>query len=143
MKALQMCAYLQIVSLLCCLALAAACDKEAISVTFALDQFFELPYGGRATCVNGDFAITFLEVVEDSRCPQQAICEFPFFEKVVILLKAETAGELREIELSSSALEPVIVGDYQIKLRQVTPLPPPFRGIEPNEYRATLIVFSL
>jgi hypothetical protein len=133
---------LQIVSLLCCLALAVACDKEEINVSFALDQFFELPYGGSATCVNGDFALTFLEVVEDSRCPQNVICCFTF-EKVVILLKVETAGELRQIELSSPAFEPVIVGDYQIKLRQVTPLPPPLRGIGPKEYRASLIVFPL
>lgn len=135
---------LQIVSLLCCLALAVACDKEEINVSFALDQFFELPYGGSATCVNGDFALTFLEVVEDSRCPEIIGCGFIIrLEKVVILLKAETAGELRQIELSSSAIEPVIVGDYQIKLRQVSPLPPPLRGIEPNEYRVTLIVFPL
>ena len=119
-----------------------------------LGEPFTLAYGSSATLEGGKLAITFVEVLEDSRCPADVLCAWS--GQVVVALRVAAEGAEQTLELggvtdSEGVLRPqrpgletapsVEVGPYTVELLAVTPYPT--HSAEPPaaaEYTVTLVV---
>ena len=102
---------------------------------------FELPIGMAAE-VGGGPGVTFMDVVEDSRCPIDAICIQA--GRATVRLAVEHAGNRREIQLSTRE-GPAADTVHGLEIRLIALLPPP-RAAAPtpaDSYRVTLQVDSL
>ena len=108
-----------------------------------LGQEFELKINQEAMIEGEGLAVTFESVLEDSRCPEGVTCVWSGNAKVkirlskqkqtpgVVILNTNGAHEMRS---SSSYL------GYEIRLVALKPYPKVDKPVQPNEYRATLIV---
>ena len=102
---------------------------------------FELRIGD-AVRVAGGPGLRFARVVEDSRCPIDALCIQP--GRATVRLAVIRPGDAEEIELSTreGPAADTIAG-YEVRL--VSLLPPPRAAVPtaPDSYRVTLLVDSL
>lgn len=101
---------------------------------------FELPLGGAAQ-VDGGPTVTFAKVVEDSRCPIDAVC-----------IQAGRATVRLEIQRGDSASELLLstrdgaiadtVGLHEIRLVALFPPPRAATPTPTDSYRVTLLIDS-
>ena len=86
------------------------------------------------------FKIKFVEMVEDSRCPEGTSCIWAGNAKVKIVLRGGR-GASRSYELNSTT-QPTVVNyeGYEIKLTALTPRPAANIRINPDKYMATFEV---
>lgn len=134
---------------------AAPTATSATPDTPALGQPFTLGYGQTATLEEIGMAITFQEVVQDSRCPADVTCAWSGVVNVQLLL--EMPGEPpRQMQLGGvtdregKVLGPVVEASgptadwhagYVIALQQVTPYPLHHDELPaPEAYAVTLLV---
>ena len=102
---------------------------------------FELPIGSGAR-VNGGPDVTFVRLVEDSRCPIDAVCIQA--GRATVRLAVTRSGRRREIQLSTREGPPADTA-FGYEIRLIALLPPP-RAAAPtptDSYRATILVDSL
>jgi len=85
------------------------------------------------------FKIKFVEMVEDSRCPEGTSCIWAGNAKVKIEIRGH--GSVRTFELNSMT-QPAVVNysGYEIKLTSLTPKPAVNVRINPDNYLATFEV---
>jgi hypothetical protein len=89
--------------------------------------------------------VTFVEILEDSRCPADAMCVWQGNVKVLIEVGygtevqqyTLTLGEMLEGDVNS-----ITVGEYTITLVQVDPYPLASQPTDPADYRVTLEIKS-
>ena len=105
-----------------------------------LGQEFELKINQEAAIEGEGLAVVFESVVEDSRCPEGVDCIWSGNAKIRIRSSKQKHASA-PIELntdvgpkSSSYL------DYEIKLVALKPRPKADRPVQPNEYKAALII---
>ncbi len=105
-----------------------------------LGQEFELKINQEAAIEGEGLAVVFESVLEDSRCPEGVDCIWSGNAKIRIRSSKEKHAPA-PIELntnvgpkSSSYL------DYEIKLVALKPRPKADRPVQPNEYKAALII---
>jgi hypothetical protein len=93
----------------------------------------EGPVGVRIgeTAAIGGPKVTPLEVLEDSRCPVGVDCYWP--GQVRLRVRIELGSGTSEAELGT--LQPLQVGDGELKLVGVTPTRTSTRQIAPADYR--------
>ena len=86
------------------------------------------------------FRIKFIEMVEDSRCPEGTTCIWAGNAKVKIEVRKGRAA-VKTFELNS-AIQPTVVNyaGYEIKLMGLTPHPAINVRINPDKYLATFEV---
>ena len=113
------------------------CDD---TVSAALDEEFDIGLKQKAVIKENDIEITFLEVVEDGRCPKGAECVWEGNGRVQILIKYK--GSASEVKDLNTALEPqrVTAGDFVIRLLDMQPYPEVGDIITPEKYRIRLII---
>jgi hypothetical protein len=102
---------------------------------------FEVPLGVTARVAGGP-AVTFAEVLEDSRCPIDAVCIQAGRASVRL---AVAHGSVRE-ELRLSTREGAVadtVGRYEVRLVALLPAPRAAAPTPRDTYRVTLQVDSL
>jgi hypothetical protein len=97
-----------------------------------LGSEFSLKPGESALVVSTDLVITFLQVVNDSRCPADAVCIQA--GDAVVALSVGNAG----VELRSNSAPETVVGSYLLRLERVEPYVYVSKPIEPKDYRAVL-----
>ena len=97
-----------------------------------LGSEFSLKPGESALVVSTDLVVTFLQVVNDSRCPADAVCVQA--GDAVVALSVGKAG----VELRSNSAPEAAVGSYVLRLERVEPYVYSSRPIEPKDYRAIL-----
>jgi hypothetical protein len=97
-----------------------------------LGSEFSLKLGESAIVESTDLRITFLKVVNDSRCPADAVCVQA--GDAVVALSVGKAG----VELRSNSAPEAPVGSYVLRLERVEPYVYSNRTIEPGDYRAVL-----
>jgi len=109
--------------------------------TVAPGEEFSLKIGESASIRGEDLEITFLEVLEDSRCPKNVECIWAGRAKSLIELKTGDSAE--RVELSEPGLtEPpnsLTYLDYSITF-MLLPYPEEPDKIEDDEYRLLLTV---
>jgi tetratricopeptide (TPR) repeat protein len=115
-------------------------DREA-----PLNQPFSLAMSQTAQLKETNFTLTFLEVLEDSRCPKLVNCFWSGQARIAIRVQTEQA-ETEQFELNTNpALKEDVVSyaGYSIRLIGLDPYPEdPDQPIPPEAYQATLLVSS-
>ena len=110
----------------------------------ALGEEFSLKIGESAEIRGEDLEITFLEVLEDSRCPKGVQCVWA--GRAVCLVRIKTGGSEENVELTQPGVtEPpnsITHLDYNITF-MLLPYPEVPDKIEVDEYRLKLIVSKL
>ena len=104
---------------------------KAGSISVEIHQEKSVPSAG--------FKIKFVEMVEDSRCPEGTNCIWAGNAKVKIEVRGK--GSARSFELNSTTEPTVIVfSGYEIKFVGLTPKPAANVRIDPDKYLATFEV---
>ncbi|MBE7471065.1 MAG: hypothetical protein DPW09_05235 [Anaerolineae bacterium] len=113
-------------------------DREA-----SLNQPFSLALNQTVRLKEAGFTLTFLEVLEDSRCPKLVNCFWSGQARIAVWVQGEQA-EAEQFELNTNpALKQDVVSyaGYTIRLIGIDPYPEdPDQPIPPEAYRATLLV---
>ncbi len=102
---------------------------------------FAVPLGATAHVAGGP-AVTFVEVVEDSRCPIDAVCIQA--GRATVRLAVDVGGTRDELRLSTrEGAVADTVGSYEIRLIALLPAPRAAAPTPPDAYRVSLQVDSL
>lgn len=115
-------------------AVSCSSSPAAPTVEVPLGSEFSLKPGESAIVESTDLRITFVKVVNDSRCPADAVCVQA--GDAVVALRVGKAG----VELRSNSAPEATVGSYLLRLERVEPYVYSSRTIEPGDYRAVLKV---
>jgi len=109
-----------------------------------LGQEFTLSIGQTAVVRGENLRITFLEVLEDSRCPKNVTCIWA--GRVRCLVEITDKDGSQEVELTEPGLTDKSTGQiyqgYQLTFR-VQPYPEAGREISAEEYRLLLTVSKI
>lgn len=127
------------------LALPSACGSPtSVRQDVPLGEAFWLDHGGLAVLSEGPTVIRFKRVVADSRCPVDGLILCVDAGNAALEFSiASEVGDETSFELNSMANRgPVaqVIGGFRVELLEVAPparMPP---GLEPQEYRARLVV---
>lgn len=118
---------------------ASACSHVATGPSAPLGSPFRVGVGQSVRVESADFELGFDEVLEDSRCPADAICVWPGTARLKAWLRAK--GEpRREIELKTFPRAPLPIDGYTVEVQALEPFPYSNVRIDPRGYVATLIV---
>jgi len=105
-----------------------------------LGQEFGLKIDQEALIEGEDLAVRFEKALEDSRCPEDAVCVWAGNAKIRLKLsKQKQAPATVELNTYIGAKSSSYL-NYEIKLVTLKPLPKADKAVQPNEYIATLIV---
>jgi hypothetical protein len=107
------------------------------------DRPFVLPIGHTARLQESNLILTFLAMLEDSRCPSQVDCVWSGQARITIRVQQ---GELEPTSfelntLYSAKQDTVTYAGYTIQLTQLDPYPDdPNVSIPPEAYQATFVI---
>jgi len=126
---------LPLVLILIAAALLPACQNATGPPEARLDEAFDIRYGGKVSIAGESLSIQFLDVPEDSRCPEGVVCVWAGNAKVALRVVG------RDVDLNTY-LEPRkdTVSDYTVELVSLNPYPVYNQEIEKEEYTARLLV---
>jgi hypothetical protein len=96
---------------------------------------------GQEVPIDAAFRVAFFEVSSDSRCASDVLCFWAGDAAVEIGLTVGT-GPTHPFTLHTLAYPPASAdyGGYRVTLAELTPYPISTRRIQPDEYRARLLV---
>jgi hypothetical protein len=100
---------------------------------------FRIGVGQSVSVADAGFALGFDEVVEDSRCPADAICVWAGTARLKAWLRP-SGGERREIELKTFPRQELAAFGFAIVVEGLEPFPYSNVRIDPRGYVATLVV---
>jgi hypothetical protein len=103
-----------------------------------LNSEFVLAPGEAAFIDDATASVRFNRVSGDSRCPADVVC-IQGGDAIVSVTVTTTSGS-RDHELHTGSMAPVRHDDLTITLVQLMPYPFSSGPIQPNDYRATLLV---
>lgn len=92
---------------------------------------------GETAIVDDGFAVQFVSVLEDSRCPQDVTCVWAGQVRVQIAIRAGSQPVARHEVVENGN---VVVAGYRVTIVGVQPRPLSTGRIQPGEYRVTLTV---
>lgn len=108
---------------------------------------FTLKINEEAVLTGTDLTVSFPLVGEDSRCPLHVNCVTTGIASIILRVRTPD-GTLSQVVLRIPGLvatpytgnAETVHGDYRYKLLQLDPYPVSGRPIDPNDYRALLVV---
>jgi hypothetical protein len=108
-----------------------------------IDQTFTLGLGATAKVVEANLLVTFVDVVEDSRCPVDVTCVWAGNLKVLVKLQ-EVGRTAQQVELNSTS-DPrqVFFGDYRVDFMGAQPPKRSSQEIRKQDYILSLMVKGL
>lgn len=117
----------------------AACRSAGVPAARAasIDQEIQLAPTERAVFAQQGLHVEFVRVVEDSRCPSDAVCVWAGEVKVQLSTRINTA---EAVQHEITAGQHASVGEYRLVVVRVQPERISTRRIAPEEYRVTLKV---
>ena len=116
----------------------AACSQPPTTPSAPLGAPFRIGVGQSVTLSAG-IEVGFDQVIEDSRCPADALCVWPGNARLKAWLRPP--GEpRRELELKTFPRAPLLIGGYSVDVQALEPFPYSNVRIDPRGYVATLIV---
>jgi hypothetical protein len=121
-----------------------SCGSPTGATPVVQGQVFELRPGAAATLEDGAFVVTFQRVVNDSRCPQGVTCVWEG-DAVAELALAGRGAEASTVQLHTAVSlgNQSNHGSYAVRLTGVSPYPHAGAGIDPADYRVTLVVSAI
>lgn len=108
-----------------------------------MERPFTLPIGHTAHLQESDLSITFLAVLEDSRCPAQVDCFWSGQARITLNIRQgqKEAASFELNTLYSAKQDTISYAGYTIQLIELNPYPEnPNAPIPPDAYQAVLIV---
>jgi hypothetical protein len=99
-----------------------------------LEQDFTLAIGKSAAIEGTGITVTFLDLLEDSRCPINAVCVTAGNAK--IQLQFRNPRRLAEVNTPDQP-RGEFIGPIEIRLMELNPVPEVGRQIDKSDYRAT------
>lgn len=121
-----------------------SCSKDENQETDYLtyDSNFELQVGETATFP--DLVISLDSVSNDSRCPSDVVCIWEGNAEVYITVSMDNDETVTTLHSNGGEKYPkeALVNGYTIKLNALSPYPESDRIIKPEEYMATLTIYS-
>jgi hypothetical protein len=129
-----------LVAILGTVGLLAACANDPTGPE--VDESFTLAPGECTTLEPTGTHVRFLRVAGDSRCPLQVQCVWAG-DAAVVLEIAPRDGDAMEHTLHTNE-EPkaVVLGRYELTLLELSPYPVVPGDIDPDDYRATLVLYE-
>lgn len=112
-------------------------------VKITLGQPFSLALNQYGRLDSTGLGVEFHEVVEDTRCPRQVICESEGWARIAIYVWITNIEPVEFVLNTSPATNKnvVLYDEYQVRLLSLDPYPEtPEPGIAPQDYRATFVV---
>lgn len=125
-------------AVLFCLFCVTACSDSPTGPTARLNSEFVLAPGELAVIEDATATLRFNRVTGDSRCPADAVC-IQGGDAIVSITVKSTSGS-RDHELHTGNMAPVRHDELTVTLVQLVPYPFSSGPIQPNDYRATLLV---
>jgi hypothetical protein len=123
-----------------CLLFTTACDEKApTGPTVPLNQQFTLAPGEMATVQDTSLRVEFLGVMNDSRCPADAVC-IQGGDALVTIRVMDGGRNEYQLHTGDESQATITHNGHRISLVQVQPYPFSSRTIRPEEYRATFTV---
>ena len=117
-----------------------ACLQSRKAEMIRPGQEFELKPNQEAMIEGEGPAVVFESVLEDSRCPEGAVCVWSGNAKIRLKLSKQKQTPAT-VELNTNiGAKSSSYANYEIKLIALKPLPNSDKPVRPNEYIATLIV---
>ena len=121
---------------------ASGCEKDEITTTtdFKLNESFEVKYNELAQLNTNDLQILVDEVIEDSRCPENAFCTWA--GQITLNLEIIQNGTkiYEEIDFSSGNSTEISIENYLIQLTKVIPENEIDEVIELDDYTFTFLI---
>lgn len=116
------------------------CPPAADGRNASMNQEFQIRVGESVSMEKNSLKLTFNEVAEDSRCPENVNCVWAGNGKIVLAVsvRGRTPGKIN----LNTMLEPKLesVEGYEIKLVKLDPYPKGSTTIKKDQYVATLVV---
>lgn len=115
------------------------CDTPAVQPV--LGESFNLRYGEQTALAGGNLSLTFVQVLEESRCPTGVQCIWE--GNAQIGLKAEhptSSSATLTLNTSSRYDTEATYQAYKVQLLHVVPYPKQGRSLEASDYCANLKV---
>lgn len=112
-------------------------------VKITLGQPFSLALNQYGRLDSTGLGVEFYEVVEDTRCPRQVICESEGWARIAIYVWITNIEPIEFILNTDPAANKnmVLYDEYQVRLLSLDPYPEtPEPDIAPQDYRATFVV---
>ena len=122
------------------LGLAGCSYTPSDTVITSLSKEFDLHAGQQATIGSEHFSITFLNVVEDSRCPDNARCIWAGNGEIAVRVNYVRLAPLDTTLNTYLQPHSVSFGYFTIELLKLSPYPHAPTTIDPDDYVATLKV---
>ncbi len=113
----------------------AACDR-ATTPSVPIDQQFTMAPGDAVEVADTSLRVRFDGVLNDSRCPIDAICILGGDAEV--RLTASNDGAPHMITLHTGSISPVRLDGFTFTLLELTPYPFSSQPFPPSAYRLTL-----
>ncbi len=108
-------------------------------VDASFNKNFQIKINQTAVFNSDNISITFLNVTEDSRCPEGAVCVWPGQVKAVFSFQNNQTNETFNLTLNSNQTQSQTnVNGYNVKLVKVDPYPSVNETI--GVYVATLLI---
>ncbi len=116
-------------------------NKERNTINVLLDIEFKLRISEKAFIKDAEVTVTFIRVVEDSRCPSNVYC-FWAGRAIVELSFTKNNKEIGRVNLTIPGDEEKEFDGYVIRLIRIEPQReyPDKMQISPSDYRITLII---
>ena len=127
--------------LLAALLTASACaDPQLAGLTTQADQF-DLALGQSVDAGRDNLFVTFHEVLEDSRCPQDVVCVWAGRARVVVGVDSGAGDQRYTLTLGEQQAEDtnrITLDGLVLMLLDVRPYPLSSQGTDPESYEITL-----
>jgi len=120
------------------LLLASACSHAPTTPSAPIGTPFRIGAGQTVRLQSASVELGFDEVLEDSRCPADAVCVWAGTAKLKAWLSVN--GARRDIELKTFPRQPLAIDDFTIDVQALEPFPYSNVRIDKRGYVATLVV---
>ena len=122
-----------------CLVIATGCGASVAGPINPIDRPLTIGVGEATSISSAGLVIEFLGVSGDSRCPADALC-IQGGDAIVRIRVAGNGTASYELHTGDASRATVAHGRYLISLVELQPYPFSSTPIEPDDYRATLVV---
>ncbi len=114
---------------------ACSCAPPPDSATVTVD------YGKKATvykCCENEINIAFAKVLQDSRCPTGVAC--PWQGTAIIGITVNDEDLITTIEINNPITKKILGINYNIRLLELNPYPDSSGPVNPNVYKAKIML---
>ena len=115
-----------------------SCQNEEPCKTFELEKPVEIAFQETLTHCTESISVSFLDIIHDSRCPEDVVCIWQGFVEVKVTFSVKGLEKTAYLSSSPSATDSpseISVNGYTLKMMDVTPYPNTSAKFREEDYR--------